>query len=291
MMYLIQSPVFLPDQMKGWFCFLRRMCWNCFSLSVRILACRDAPGICRSPTRDECRCIVRLSNQLCIRTVVWWLIIDVWRVRPNVFHSKVVDDESEHDRARFVFPKPRYQFALVISMLVESFLKELVCKESCLWQAIHSFCDFEKYHSILVDYFVESILFDYFFWEVQNLESNVFWPFERHVEIKVANIHHHESCTRSGNDTVEEYFCYQHFGCRHGNFAWIVDFVASSSEACTIRFVNLFGAHVAHKTAVGYIFMAVFGDVLFTYESNGFGWVFDVSADAFGESTEFICRW
>ncbi len=40
---------------------------------------------------------------------------------PDVFYSEVVDDEREHDWARFVSPKAGHELALKVPMFVKSF--------------------------------------------------------------------------------------------------------------------------------------------------------------------------
>jgi hypothetical protein len=45
---------------------------------------------------------------------------------PNVFYAKVVDNQDELYRSCVVFPKARYQFALLVTMFVQTFLEDFV---------------------------------------------------------------------------------------------------------------------------------------------------------------------
>ena len=50
----------------------------------------------------------------------------------NVFHAKIVNHECEGNGSCGVLPEARYQFALEVTVFVESLFEELVCKKSCL---------------------------------------------------------------------------------------------------------------------------------------------------------------
>ena len=50
----------------------------------------------------------------------------------NVFHAKIVNHECEGNGSCGVLPEAGYQFALEVTVFVESSLEELVCKKSCL---------------------------------------------------------------------------------------------------------------------------------------------------------------
>ncbi len=55
----------------------------------------------------------------------------------DVFHAKVIDNQCELYWSCVVFPKARYQLALLVSVFVETFFKEFVGQQSCLREAIH----------------------------------------------------------------------------------------------------------------------------------------------------------
>ena len=65
----------------------------------------------------------------------------------DVFYTEIVDKECERNGSCDVLPEAGYQFALEVTVFVESSLEELVCKKSCLWSAIHALHDFNVYHS------------------------------------------------------------------------------------------------------------------------------------------------
>ncbi len=46
----------------------------------------------------------------------------------KVFHPKVVHDQSELYWPCVMFPKAGYQFALLVTVFVQSFFKEFVCQ-------------------------------------------------------------------------------------------------------------------------------------------------------------------
>ena len=65
----------------------------------------------------------------------------------DVFYAEIVDNECERNGSCGVLPEAGYQFALEVTMFIELLFEELICKKSCLWLAIHTFCDFDVYHS------------------------------------------------------------------------------------------------------------------------------------------------
>jgi hypothetical protein len=56
----------------------------------------------------------------------------------NIFHAKVINNQCELYWSCDVFPKTRYQLALLVSMFVETFFEEFVGQYSCLWDAVHA---------------------------------------------------------------------------------------------------------------------------------------------------------
>src|SRR5210317_1720514 len=55
-----------------------------------------------------------------------------------IFDAKIVDDKSETDRTPIMRPESRSVFALVVSMCIQTFLKEFLGQNATLWQAVHS---------------------------------------------------------------------------------------------------------------------------------------------------------
>ncbi len=42
-----------------------------------------------------------------------------------------------------MLPKARCDIALMEAVLVEAFFKEILCKDACLWETVHSFLYFD----------------------------------------------------------------------------------------------------------------------------------------------------
>ena len=63
-------------------------------------------------------------------TVIVWCSFMVFS---NVFYAEVIDYETELYRSPFVGPEAGGDFALEISMFVESLFKEFLCNDACLW--------------------------------------------------------------------------------------------------------------------------------------------------------------
>ncbi len=57
---------------------------------------------------------------------------------PNVLDAKVVDTQSEQERLPVMFPKARFDVALMVAVLVEAFFKEILCGDACMRETIHS---------------------------------------------------------------------------------------------------------------------------------------------------------
>jgi hypothetical protein len=66
----------------------------------------------------------------------------------NVFNTKVIDGENKLDWACLVSPQARDKLALDVTMLVQSFFKELLCKEASLQEAVHAFSDLDKNYTV-----------------------------------------------------------------------------------------------------------------------------------------------
>jgi hypothetical protein len=60
---------------------------------------------------------------------------------PNVLDAKVVNTENEQKRPSVMFPKAWCDIALMV--LVEAFFKEILCKDACLRETIHSLLYFD----------------------------------------------------------------------------------------------------------------------------------------------------
>jgi hypothetical protein len=79
----------------------------------------------------------------------------------DLFHSEIVDDQSETDWTPFVVPVSQCDRTLAVSCLVESlFGEELLCDDSGLREAIHSLSYFTENVAICIHFIMESILLD-----------------------------------------------------------------------------------------------------------------------------------
>jgi len=51
----------------------------------------------------------------------------------HILDPKIIDDESEADRAGIVLPQAWCGFALVVTILLEAFFEKLLGNDPCLW--------------------------------------------------------------------------------------------------------------------------------------------------------------
>ncbi len=67
---------------------------------------------------------------------------------PNVFYSKIINNQGEHDRLCFVFSEAGGIVAFIVSMGEQSFLQKLVCQDTCLWKPPYGLLHFQVYVSV-----------------------------------------------------------------------------------------------------------------------------------------------
>ena len=79
------------------------------------------------------------------------------------FNAKVVNNQTECDRAPFVVPEALCELTLVITMCVQAAGKKFVSEESCLWEAVHPFFYADIYPTI--EDFLSMAVFGYDFFE------------------------------------------------------------------------------------------------------------------------------
>ena len=104
-----------------------------------------------------------------------------------------------------VCPKTGGEFALSISLFVQSLFKQLLCKESALRKSIHPASNFNIDISIFCDFGVEIVLFHNVFGEVAEFEVHIFVAGHWSVEVEIFNIYSHELCIWRRDKTVEKY--------------------------------------------------------------------------------------
>ena len=61
----------------------------------------------------------------------------------DIFDTKVIDEQAEHNRAQLVAPQTTGGGALVVSVLLEAFFEENVGQGSRLWETINAVANLE----------------------------------------------------------------------------------------------------------------------------------------------------
>jgi hypothetical protein len=95
-------------------------------LSARSLAWTDEPDACYSPI--QCYPIVPFACLIAHKFVVFFKCIFkmLCMFFANVFHTKIINNQFELYWSCVLFPKARYQLALLVSVPVEVFFEEFV---------------------------------------------------------------------------------------------------------------------------------------------------------------------
>ena len=88
----------------------------------------------------------------------------------------------------------------------------------------------------------------------------------------------HELCVFGGNDTVEKEFSHQHVSGWRGNFARVIDAVATDNKTCSVLFFFL-RSFVAYKRPICDILSSILWDVALLDELDGVG-AFDADTDS-----------
>ncbi len=107
---------------------------------------------------------------------------------PNILDAKVVDTESEQERPPVMFPKARCDIALMVAMLVEAFYEEILCKDACLRESVHTLLYFDLDCTIVSSQVVEDVGFDKIGREVADLYAYVFQSVHGCVEVKILQV-------------------------------------------------------------------------------------------------------
>jgi len=101
--------------------------------------------------------------------------------------------------------------------------------------------------------------------DVRNFHSDELRVLERGVEVKIGNVHCHELCTCSRNNTVEQNFGGKHVGSWCGTFTWVIDAVPTHYKVRAIGSL-LLGLDGAHELAIGDILEVIVGDVFLAHK-------------------------
>ncbi len=107
---------------------------------------------------------------------------------PNILDAKVIDTESEQERLPVMFPKARCDMALTVAMLVEALFKEILCKDACLWETIHSLLYFDVDCTVVGSQVNEVVGFDKIGREVAGFHAHVFWLVNWGVEVEILQV-------------------------------------------------------------------------------------------------------
>ena len=69
----------------------------------------------------------------------------------DVLHPKIIHDQGENYWAGVMCPEIWGLVTLFVSMLLESFFEEVLCNNSCVRYAVHSFLDMDRYKTLGID--------------------------------------------------------------------------------------------------------------------------------------------
>ncbi len=106
----------------------------------------------------------------------------------NILDSKVADTESELDRPPVMFPKAWCDLALLVTVLVESFFKEILCKDAHLWKTVHALLYFDIDGPIVIGQVCEVVAFSKIGREVVEIHAPKFWSVYWCVEVEILQI-------------------------------------------------------------------------------------------------------
>ncbi len=93
-----------------------------------------------------------------------------------------------------MFPKARHDLALLVAMLVESFFKEILCKDARLWETVHALLYFDINSTIVVGQVCEVVAFDKIGREVAEFHAHEFRLVHWCVEVEILQINGAVAC-------------------------------------------------------------------------------------------------
>ena len=92
----------------------------------------------------------------------------------GVFYTEIIDTKTELDWSGLVFPHPNCVGDWIVSIWFKVLLELLVRQDGGLFQAVHSFYNFEMYVSIVIFDIMHIILADYIIWDLTDMHFHVF---------------------------------------------------------------------------------------------------------------------
>ena len=113
---------------------------------------------------------------------------------PNILDAKVVNTESEQERPPIMFPKAWCDIALMVSVLVEAFFKEILCKDACLRETVHSLLYFDVDCTVVGSQVDEVVGFDKIGREVADFHAHVFRLVHWGVEVEILQVNGAIAC-------------------------------------------------------------------------------------------------
>ncbi len=114
------------------------------------------------------------------------------------------------------------------------------------------------------------VFLDKFFWDIGELNVNVFGIWHWSVEIEVFYVNGAEPCSLSGEDTVEEQLDEFEQGRVGANIAWIADSITTDGDKGAVR-VILLRTNLADDRGVADLLALVGRDVLVVNEEKDVG--------------------
>ncbi len=114
------------------------------------------------------------------------------------------------------------------------------------------------------------VFLDEFFWDIGELNANVFGIWHWSVEIEVFYVNDAEPCSLSGEDTVEEQLDKFKQGRVGANVAWIANSITTDGDTGAVR-VILLRTNLADDHGVADLLALVGWDVLVVDEEEGVG--------------------
>ncbi len=78
----------------------------------------------------------------------------------HVLDAKAINGERERDGPPIMFPKAWHDFALLVAILVKLFFEEILCKDACMWETVHTLLNFDKDGTIVIGQLFEFIEID-----------------------------------------------------------------------------------------------------------------------------------
>jgi hypothetical protein len=138
-----------------------------------------------------------------------------------------------------------------------------------LGKAVTALANFKVDPAIVVPTW-KVVFLDEFFWDIGELDANVFGIWHWSVEIEVFYVDGAELCSLSGEDTVEEQLDEFEQGRVGANVAWIADSITTDGDTGAVR-VILLRTNLADDRGVADLLALVGQDVLVVNEEEGVG--------------------